>query len=171
MATVNKQRVACKETLHGGPPVQKSYPEAATQTFKKGEAVYLDGSGNVAEYTAGVDDGTQRFLGFAAEDGHNDTTAATHDCSVWVASVASGNVFEANVTTTGGADQTTAKTQVGTLYPMYQDTTNSIVMVDIADTGGQGDWLRVLEIVGTVGDTNGRVKFTVVPAACQVLGT
>lgn len=169
MATIAKRPVEVVGTLHGGPPLSKAYPEAASQTFKKGEAVYLDGSGNVAEYTAAIDDGTQRFLGFAAEDGHNDTTAATHDVLV---DLGFGNIFEANVTS-NGSDQTTAKTQVGTLYPMYQNTTDSLIQVDIADTGSQGDWLRVygLSKKDAAGDTNGRVLFTVVPAALQVSGT
>src|SRR5574343_736869 len=167
---VNKEAVRPSYTLHGGPPLQKAYPEAASQTFKKGEAVYLDGSGNVAEYTAAIDDGTQTFLGFAAEDAHNDTVAGTNTCSVWLGF---GTVFEANVCGTAGADQVTAKTQVGLLRPMYQNTTNSIIQVDISDTGGQGDWIRILAISPryAVGETNGRVEFTIIPAALQVSGS
>lgn len=169
MATIAKRPVKIAFTLHGGPPLSRTYPEAASQTFKKGEAVYLDGSGHVAEYTASIDDGTQRFLGFAAQDGHNDTTAATSDCAV---DIPSGVVYEGNVTS-NGSDQVTAITQVGTLYPMYQDTSNSLIMVDIADTGAQGDWVRVIGLSprDAVGDTNGRVLFTIVPAALQVSGT
>ena len=169
MATINKTAVITAGSLHGGPPLSLAYPEAASQTFKKGEAVYLDASGNVAEYTAALDDGTQRMLGFAAEDGHNDTTAATHNVLV---DLGFGNIFEANVTA-AGSDQVTAKTQVGTLYPLYQDTAGSRVAVDISDTGGQGDWCRVLALSpkDTAGDTNGRVLFTLVPAALQVSGT
>lgn len=169
MATINKVPIAVVGTLHGGPPLARPYPEAASQTFQTGEAVYLDGSGNVAEYTASIDDGTQRFLGFAAEDGHNDTTAATHDVMV---NLAFGNIFEINVTS-NGSDQTTAKTQVGTLYPMYQDTTNSRVAVDIADTGSQIDCMKVyaLSPKDAAGDTNGRVLVTITPAAVQVSGT
>ena len=165
----NKVPLVASQTLHGGPPITRSYPEAASQTFKKGEAVYLDANGRVAEYTATVDDGTQRFLGFAAEDGHNDTTAETHECIVYLGF---GNVFEANVTA-NGSDQVTAITQVGTLYPLYQDTTGSRIAIDISDTGGQGDWARILELSprDAVADTNGRVLFTLVPAALQVSGT
>jgi hypothetical protein len=152
----------------GGAPVAKTYPEAASQTFKKGEAVYLDGSGNVAEFTASVDTGSVRFLGFAAEDAHNDSVAANSSVSVDIP--VPGTVVELNVTS-NGSDQVTAKTQIGTRYPMYQDTTNSIIMVDIADTGGQIDCFIVKEIVGTVGDTNGRVRCTVDPVALQVGGT
>lgn len=170
MATINKVPLVVVGTLHGGPPLSRIYPEAASQTFKKGEAVYLDGSGNVAEYTAAIDDGTQRMLGFAAADGSNDSVAANASVEVWLGY---GNVFEANVTTGAGLDQITAKTQVGALYPLYQDTTNSRVAVDIGDTGGQGDWCRVLELSDrdAAGDTNGRVRFTLVPAALQVSGT
>lgn len=167
----NKVPLICVGTLHGGPPVTRSYPEAASQTFVKGEAVYLDGSGNVAEYTAAIDDGTQRFLGFAEENGHNDTVAATNEILVTLAG--GGNVFELNVTA-NGSDQLSAKTQVGGApLPMYQDTTGSRVAYDVSDTSGQGDWLRVLDLSprDPAGDTNGRVLVTVVPAACQVAGT
>jgi len=168
MATVNKFKCQPAYVEGGGFPVTAVYPEAASQTFKRGEAVYLDGSGNVAEFTGAVDSGTQRFLGFAAEDGHDDSVAATSNVSVVIPTP--GTVFEANVTA-NGSDQATAKTQVGVRYPMYQDTTNSIIMVDISDTGSQIDCLIVKEIVGTVGDTNGRVRFTVDSVALQVGGT
>ena len=169
MATINKVPLMAVATLHGGPPLSRVYPEAASQTFKKGEAVYLDGDGNVAEYTAAIDDGTQRLLGFAASDGSNDSVAGNASVEVWLGF---GNIFEANVTSNGAA-QTTAITQVGTLYPLYQDTTNSRVAVDIADTADQGDWCRVLELSDrdAVGDTYGRVRFTLIPAALQVSGT
>src|SRR3990167_1263936 len=144
MATKNKVPLVCAQSLHGGPPLSRVYPEAALQTFKKGEAVYLDGSGDVAEYTAAIDDGTQRLLGFAASDGSNDATAGDIKVEVYLGF---GNVFEANVTS-AGSDQITAKTQVGTLYPLYQDTANSRVAVDIADTASQGDWCRVFDVVG-----------------------
>lgn len=169
MPTITKVPLACVASLHGGPPLSRVYPEAASQIFKKGEAVYLNGSGHVAEYTAAIDDGTQRLLGFAASAGSNDSVAANAKVEVWLGF---GNIFEANVTS-NGSDQVTALTQVGTLYPLYQDTTDGRVAVDIADTGGQGDWCRVLELSDrdAVGDTNGRVRFTLVPAALQVSGT
>lgn len=171
MAIANKVPLVCIGTLHGGPVVVRTYPEAASQSFVKGEAVYLNGSGDVAEYTAAIDDGTQRFLGFAESDAHNDTVAATNNISVILGGA--GNVFELNVTA-NGSDQVTAKTQVGAAaIPMYQDTTNSRVAYDISDTSGQIDCFRMLDLSprDTVGDTNGRVLVTVVPAALQVAGT
>lgn len=160
MATIAKTALKCVRTLHGGPPVEESYPEAASQTFKKGEAVYLNASGHVAEFTEAIDDDTQKFLGFAAEDGHNSSTAATYNVSVWNASVATGNVFEANICGTAGADQVSALTQVGGLYPIYHDATNGLSLVNIADTAGNEDTANILKINGVVGDTNNRVEFT-----------
>jgi hypothetical protein len=170
MATINKQPLVCNQTLHGGPPITRTYPEAASQTFLKGEAVYIDGSGNVAEYNVSIDDGTQRFLGFAAEDGHNDTVAATNRVAVYLPW---GNVCEANVCTGAGNDQITAKTQVanaGTSYALFENATLGIVQVDIGNTGGQIRAATIIEIVGTVGDTNGRVRFMLVPASTQLTG-
>ena len=168
MATATKFKCQPAYVEGGGFPVTKIYPEAATQTFKRGEAVYLDGSGNVAEFTLGVDTGGARFLGFAAEDGHNDAVAATSQVSVLIP--VPGTVMEANITN-AGSDQITAKTQIGTRYGIYHDTTNSIIQVDVATIGGRIDCLIVNEIVATVGDTNGRVRFTVDPVALQVGGT
>lgn len=154
--------------LVGGPALEKRYPEAASQTFVRGEAVYIDGSGYLAEFTAGVDNGTQRFLGFASEDAHNNATAGADDVGVWVGP---DNEFEANVTS-AGSDQATALTQVGTKYPLYQNTTDSIVQIDIADTGSQIDCIRVIKVNerAAVGETNGRVRFHLTRDALQIFG-
>ncbi len=164
----NKSAVIVSRTLHGGPPIQQEFPEAASQTFKKGEAVYLDGYGSVAEFTLGVDAGGQRWLGFAAEDGHNDSTAGNSKCAVYLAW---GNVFEMNVTA-NGADQATAITQVGTLYPLHHNTTDSISQVDISDTAGTLDSLRVMKVDSraAAGETNGRVEVMVIDSAVQIAG-
>lgn len=171
MATATKSAIRVAYTLHGGPAITKVYPEAASQTFKAGNAVYLDGSGNVAIFNAAADSGSQRFLGFAAQDGQNNSTAAAVNTTVilpW------GVVFEGNVTATG-SDQVTAKTQVGnagTSYALYPDTTNLLHMVDISNPGSKIRAVTIIEISprGTVGDTNGKVMFMIVPAACQITG-
>ncbi len=170
MATANKGAVIPVYTLHGGPPFQKTYPEAASQTFLRGEAVYLDGSGNVAEYTTALDDGTQRFVGFAAEDGHNNSTAAGSNTAVYIPW---GTVFEGNVCTAAGADQVTAKTQVGTAYVLFENATLNIVQIDISNSASQISAVRLVSIStrGAVGDTNGRVEFVVIPAALQITGS
>ena len=171
MATQNKQPVAVAYTLHGGPPITKVYPEAASQTFVKGEAVYLDANGRVAEYTSTIDDGTQRFLGFAAEDGHNNSTAGGSSCAVilpW------GVVFEGNVCAAAGADQITAITQVGTAYVLFENATLNIVQIDISNSANQISAVRIVELSSRgsalAGDTNGRVMFVVIPAAIQITG-
>lgn len=169
MATANKQPVSVAYTLHGGPPITQLYPEAASQTFVKGEAVYLDGNGRVAEYTLAIDDGTQRFLGFAAEDGHNDSVAGNSKCLVIIPW---GVVFEGNVCTAAGADQITALTQVGNAYVLYENATLNISQIDISNSGGQISAVRIVNISprGAAGDTNGRVLFILIPAATQVTG-
>lgn len=169
MPTANKSAVIPCSTLHGGPPIQRTYPEAASQTFLRGEAVYLDGNGRVAEYTLAIDDGTQRFLGFAAEDGHNNSTAGAKTCAVYLPW---GTIFEANVVTGAGLDQVTAITQVGTAYELYEDASLNIVTIDIGNTATNISAVRILAISskGAVGDTSGRVEFVVIPAACQITG-
>lgn len=169
MATANKSAIIPIKTTHGGPPLQRTYPEAASQSFKKGELVYLDGSGNVAEFASGIDSGSQRFLGPAAEDAHNDSVAATHNVGVYCGPE---NIYEGNVTATG-ADQVTAKTQVGVLYPMYPSTALSLHMVDILDPGSKIDCARITAISsrGAAGDTNGRVEFSFIDAALQGFGS
>jgi hypothetical protein len=169
MATAIKQPVSVAYTLHGGPPITVVLPEAASQTFVKGEAVYLDGSGNVAEYTTAIDDASQRFLGFAAADGQNNSTAAAVSSTVilpW------GVIFEGTVCTGAYLDQVTAKTQVGTAYVMAENATLNIVQIDIGNTGGNISAVRIVGISpkGAVGDTNGRVLFVVIPAATQITG-
>lgn len=156
-----------KVALVGGPAQEKRYPEASGQTFVKGELVYLNGSGYLAEYTSAIDDGTQRFMGFAAEDGHNSTNNGDYYIGVWVGGM---NEYEANVTS-NGSDQATALTQIGTEYPLYEDVTNGIVMVDIALTGSQIACARVIKVdeKAAVGEVNGRVRFTVSRDACQIL--
>lgn len=170
MATINQVPLVCIGNISGGTSIARAYPEAASQTFVQGEAVYLDGNGRVAEYTTAIDDATQRFLGFAAEDGHNNATAGGSSCLVDLAG--GGNLFEANVTNAGAA-QITAITQPGLLRPLYLDAGNARVQVDIGDTADNGDWVRILELSkkDAVGDTYGRVVFTIVPAGIQVLGT
>jgi hypothetical protein len=166
MASIAKQAVEVVRTSHGGSPVEETYPEAATQTFKKGESVYLV-SGYVTEWS---DNDSNRMLGFAAEDAHNDTTAGTHNISVWLTGN-SGNIFEGNVCTTSGGNQVTAIAQVGELYPLYPNTTNSIMQVNIANTAGALDCARILKIKGVVGDTNGRVEFTIIGTASSAFSS
>ena len=163
MATQVLQPIKAVRTRSGGAPEILAYPEAATQTFKKGEMVYLDGSGRVAEFTASVDDGSTRFLGFAAEDGHNDTTAETHDCAVYIAN--GDTVFEGNIYHGTVGSAITAITDVSTVLPLKQlpSQGDGMCAVDKEDTSGQIDCARIIAISprDAVGDTYGRVEFII----------
>lgn len=163
MSTRNLTPVLPAFTVSGNSPLTRSYQEAASQTFKKGEAVYIDAAGQIAEYTASVDDGTQRFLGYAAEDAHNDSVAGTHEVLVWIAcddTIFSGNIYHGTV---GSA--ITALTDLATLLPMKQLTATGtgIIAVDKENTAGQMDCLRIVDFDRnhTIGDTYGRVLFAV----------
>jgi len=167
MATANKSAIVAIRTVHGGPPLIEHAYEAASQTFKKGEPVYLDGSGNLAEFTAGIDTGGAKFAGFAAEDAHNDASVVTTRKTQFYPRA--GNIFEGNIISTG-SDIVSANTQVGMERPLYRDTTLSLAMVDIANPATPIDSCRIVKISdrGAVGDTNGRVEFELIAAAMQV---
>ena len=154
--------------LVGGPGTVKVYPEAASQTFKAGERVYLDGSGYVAELTNAGDTGSVKFVGIAAADASNDAVAGTSKVPVYVGPE---NIFEANGTGPG-TDAVTALTHVGSKFPMYSDAANGIATVDLDDTGSKIDCCRVLNVdkVDAVGATNGRVWFHLTRDALEVHG-
>lgn len=166
MATQNLVPLLVVGTLSGNAPEIREYPEAASQTFVKGEAVYLDGAGRVAEFTASVDDGSTRFLGFAAGDGSN-TTAGAVNTPVYIAN--DDTIFEGNIYHGTAASAITALTDVATLLPLKQLTTTGlgIIAVDKEDTASQIDSCRIIQLSpkDTVGDTYGRVWFVIEAAA------
>lgn len=102
---------------NGAPIEQRDYPEAASQTFKRGELVYLS-SGKV---TVAVADDTDvasgtKVLGIALRDasGTTDTAipvALANPLFRWVLPVSND-----------GATQTTAVTQVGVAYELHKHT-------------------------------------------------
>jgi hypothetical protein len=145
----------------GGPVTIQYYPEAASQTFKAGEAVYLV-SGKVTEFTDGVDNGSTRFLGFAAEDASGVT-----DQKVGVYVPDDDLVFEGNIYHGTVGSAVTAITDVGTLLPMkiLASQGNGMVAVDKEDTASKIDCCRILGIPlrpgDAVGDTYGRVEFII----------
>ena len=169
MSTQNLTPVLVAFTISGNTPLTRSYKEAASQTFKKGEAVYIDGSGYVAEYTASIDDGTQRMIGFAAEDAHNGT-AGQYECLVNLAcddTVFSGNIYHGTV---GSA--VTAQTDLTTLLPLKElpSQGTGMVAIDKENTSGQLDMARILDFDKNhaIGDTYGRVLFVIEAAGRQI---
>lgn len=155
-------------TISGASFLVMSFPEAASQTFKKGEAVYIDGAGQIAEYTSAIDDGTQRFLGFAAADGSNGAAGANE---VLVHVATDDVIFEANIYHGTLGSAVTAQTDLGTLLPMKQltATAGGIVAVDKENTAGQIDCFRIVGFskLNDIGDTYGRVHVVVEAAARQ----
>lgn len=173
MATQTLQPLRPVRTRSGGPVEVRYYPEAASQTFKKGEAVYLV-SGKVTEFTTSVDNGSTRFLGFAAADATGTTDTP---CPVWIAN--GDTIFRANMYHSTAASAVTAVTDISTsLLPLKilaaQGT--GIVAVDKEDTGSKIDCVNIIDIpVGVdkssggqilaVGDVYGFVDFIIAAAA------
>src|SRR5438067_1753625 len=119
MATVADDIFLDVQKRGGGTPDVISFAEAATQTFKKGWVVYLV-NGLVTDVAS---DTPALILGVAAEDAHNDTTAATHTIGVYLAS--DTNVFAGNCKQTSLADHTLAQSDIGTQMAIQRDTTNN----------------------------------------------
>lgn len=172
MGTQALSPVRAVKRLDGAPITIESYPEAASQTFVKGEPVYLNASGHLAEFDATADNGTQRFLGYAAEDAHNDVVAATHKTGVFVAD--DSLVFEANIYHTTVGSAVTAQSDLGSLLPMKHlpSQGRGIAAVDKEDTAGKIDCCRIIGFSTrpgeAVGDTYGFVQFIVEAVARQL---
>lgn len=167
MATQRAIGVVVSGTISGNSPETRKYPEAASQTFKKGEPVYLV-SGYITEFTADADTGSQRLLGFAAEDAHN-STAGAYDVAVFIGNA--DTIFMASVYHATDASAVTAITQPATQHPLYRDTTNSLARVDIGDTEDKIKCCEIVEVVKApgfaVGDKYGWVKFFIDEASRQ----
>src|SRR3990167_1005409 len=151
MATQEKIGIRPLKTVSGNPPELRTYPEAATQTYKKGELVYLV-SGKVTEFTDAVDDGTVRVLGIAAVDASGTTDT---DAPVWIFN--DDTIFVGTVDHTTAASAVTAVADVSNLWPFKYDTTNSRVTIDKEDTASQLDACRIVGIYLPAGHTLGDI--------------
>lgn len=147
---------------YGGSNSPRTYPEAGSQTFAKGELVYLNQGAltEVASDTPGV------ILGVANQAAHN-TTIYTTRTSVSVGS--EGILFEGNMVSMGGADRTIANTDLGRVAGIYRDTANSKVYVNGSVTGGSSARVFVHGLAkdNQIGDVNARVLFEFLPAFIQ----
>jgi len=128
------------------------YPEAASQSFKKGQPVYLS-SGKL---TACGNDEVQ-ILGIALAD-----ASGTTDTSIPVLLATPLTIFEATATS-AGSDVQIAVTHVGKHYALYVSSND--VYVDLGDT--DHDALKVVDLVDDAGTTNGKVLVKVLAAASQ----
>ncbi len=179
MATIALQPVRPVQSAVGQQPWLMEFPEAATQKFKAGYAVYLAATG-ITLCAANP----AKILGFAADDAHNDATAGTHKIGVYIAHPSS--VFAGNLVVSGNANgNNVAPTRVavtqallGLSYGLNLDGTNFIATVDTSDTGSSKERVTVIGPVeaygvsdpseGVLGDTGARVLFTVMPAYSQL---
>lgn len=131
------------------------YPEAASQSFKKGEFVYLvSGKVTVVSSTAQLQ---SKILGMAMQD-----ATGTTDTSIAVAIAEEGVMFELNVTTT------TAITQVGAVYGL--SIASNIHKVNISDTTITVFKVKALSPKDAAGDTYGRLIVEVLGSRCQIAG-
>jgi hypothetical protein len=137
----------------GGPARIVSLPEAASQSFKQGQFVYL-ASGKV---TVCADDATTIY-GLAMQD-----ASGTTDTAMMVMQARDDTEFLMNAYHATPSSAVTAVTQVGVKYGLEVDSNRCYV--DISQTGA--DALIINEIMDAVGDTYGRVKASVIAAAQQ----
>lgn len=167
MSTIALQPLRFARTVSGNSPMVLVLPEAASQTFKKGEPVYL-----VAGYVTECGNNPAAILGFANEDASNDTVAGTSDVGVVIAN--DDNIFEMNKSDTAGAVAATAVTDVGKAFALYRDTTNSKAYAHVAE-GAQAANGRFmcLAISGkdVVGDSGGRLLLHVIGKYRQLFVT
>lgn len=141
MATVNLQAIQ----LVGGCADIRTYPEAASQTFKKGALVQFS-SGKVA--VADADETT--IVGVALHD-----ASGTTDSDVQVALANEHNIFVANVYHATPASSVTA---AGDRHKKYGvEAVGDNWHVSLADTSNNRVRIIDLDRRDAVGDTNGRV--------------
>jgi hypothetical protein len=155
VATIALGIVTPNCTISGNSPQTLVFPEASSQSFKRGEPVYL-ASGKVTEIASNT---PSQILGFAAQDASG--TVDT-DIAVWLAN--DDTLFEANVTD-AGSSAVSAVTDVGCHWKIYRDTSNSKLYIDkgTGDANVADCRITVLQLSGkdTVGDTYGRELFQV----------
>lgn len=149
-------------------PFTITFAEAASQTFKKGEVVYL-AAGLVTEIAS---DTPANIIGIANQDAHNLSVAGVPDDparSVSVTLAPQINIFAANVKTTSLADHVLLVSDLGRVMGIQRDTTNSKVFLNAAVVGGANGRVFTLRTAQNtdVGDTNGRVLFVWLPGFIQ----
>jgi len=132
------------------------YPEAASQSYLKGEFLYLDNAGRLNVCTSD-------YAGIAgiAEAPASGTTGAASPVTI----AKRGQQFTMNVTN-AGSSQITANAQVGRHYSLY--VASNIHYCDIGDTGIQRFVVDAIAPDNTVGDTYGRVIVEVCKGYAQL---
>ena len=171
MATIAKDIILARMTLHGGPPPLLYVPEAASVAVAKGGLVQFNAAGYVAEITS---DTPARIYGVAAEAGHNSTPAGTDDLAVFL--VTPEVIFEANFLATALADRVNVAADLGVVMAIQRDTASPNRWYLNASTKAGANIRAFVHRLSTnvtqvVGDTNVRVWFTFLPNWIEFAGT
>jgi hypothetical protein len=168
MATIPDNICLAVMTLHGGPPPILYVPEAALETFVKGEYVYINGAGYAAEITG---DTPPVIYGVAAEPAHNSTPAGTNNVAIFLARP--DVLFELNMKQSGLADHVSVAGDFGHPMAIQRDTTNSKIFLNASTQAGANVRMFVHTIGrgSVVGDTNARVWASFLPNNVQFLAT
>lgn len=158
MATISVSSGSYVRPRYAGKTRIKHYRVDLSQTVYKGSLMVLStdsDEGNRIKVASADPTTDRKIVGFAAEAITTDGTgAATDVIPVWLAD---GNAeFVANVQD----GETTDNDDISVEYGMVIDATNNIMRVDTSETSAK--IVRVLEVLGTVGDTNGQVVFSVI---------
>ena len=143
-------------TPFGGGVEDQILIEAASQSFKVGDLVYIDGSGNVAIATVtGGGVLSSAILGIAA----NDATGVT-GTKVRVYKITENELVEMNIWHATPASAVLARTLIGNVYGIEKQA--NIWSLDMETTGTVNGRVQVVEILDDIGDTYGRVlvRFT-----------
>lgn len=156
MATIAKQPAQVQEVEKAR---TEHYPEAASQSFKAGQPVYLDGAGKV---TACVFN-SALIAGFVRQD-----ASGVVDTMIAVAIPRPGVVMEMNVCGAAGASAVTALTNPGTKYEIY--IANNMCHVNTAAVTASRVRVIALSKKDTVGDEYGRVLVEVLGTNLQLSG-
>jgi len=156
MATITQRAARVARTISGNSPEILTFPEAASQSFKAGEFVYLS-SGKV---TVCADNATT-ILGMAT---HNASGTTDTDCEIAIANY--DTVFEANVYHGTPGSAITTIEQPGVNYALQSDSNKSYV--DVEDTDNDAFVVRNLSPRDSVGDQYGRVEFQVLGSVAEL---
>lgn len=136
------------------------YPCAVSQTFLKGQFVYLDVNGRV---TACASDPVSSGVAGIAEVSYTDilkaagktSTDSTLGLAVPVTLAKRGQQFTMNITNAGTNNTATAISQVGKVYSLY--VVSNICYLDVGDVTNRVFVVDGIAEDNTLGDTGGRV--------------
>lgn len=142
----------------GGTPIWAA-PEAASMNDAKGTPVKF-ASGLLDTIAVDENFGTNEgvIVGFSAEPGHNDSTAATHDLLYYPA--LPGSIWSIVLEDESNNNHVSLEADLGLIYALQKDTTNDRWFADQNDvtTLGTGA-VRMIGFIDAVGTTKGLGMF------------